>query len=330
MKTIKTITLALIALVAFNSCSSDDDAATTATTKNIVETAQATPELSMLVEAVIKADLVDALTASGNKTVFAPTNTAFNNFLIDNGFVDVLGDADLNAVPVAALKQVLLNHVIAGTNYAASDLSGATGYENTLADGVGNTKLSIFYNGNAGVKLNGVSTVTTPDVTTNNGLVHIVDAVIGLPDVVTFATADPNFSILVDALTRETTFTYVSTLQTANGTSPAPFTVFAPTNLAFAEVLTELNYANLAAIPAATLEATLNTHVIAGTNAQDTDFVSGTTYTTLGDDLIFNSTGGGPKLTDENGRISSIIATNVQATNGVIHAIDKVVLPNLN
>ena len=228
------------------------------------------------------------------------------------------------------LTQVLLNHVISGSNLLSTDLEGTTGYANTLADGPNNTKLSIFYNGNNGVELNGISDVTTANVSTSNGIVHIVNTVIGLPDVVTFATADPNFSILVDALTRESSFTYVSTLQTENGTSPAPFTVFAPTNMAFANVLTELNYNTLGDIPTATLEATLNTHVIAGLNGQDSDFVNGTTYTTLGDDLTFSTTGGGATLTDENNRVSNIIATNVQATNGVIHAIDKVVLPNLN
>ncbi|WP_375238999.1 fasciclin domain-containing protein [Aurantibacter sp.] len=320
---IKRIILVLYVLVAFNSCSSDDNATTTTQTKNIIETAQDVPELSILVEAVIQADLLGALIASGDKTVFAPTNAAFEQFLMDNGF------AALSDVPDAVLTQVLLNHVIDGSSLASTDLAGSTGYANTLADGPNNTKLSIFYNGNNGVTLNGISTVSTPNVNTTNGIVHIVNTVIGLPDVVTFATADPNFSILVDALTRETSFTYVSTLQTDNGTSPAPFTVFAPTNLAFAELLTELNYNTLGDIPTSTLSATLDTHVITGNNYQDTAFQSGTTYNTLGGDLTFTSTTDTTTLTDENDRVSNIIATNVQATNGVIHVIDKVVLPPL-
>ncbi len=79
--------LLLVVLVSF-SCSNDDDNNQMVTPQelNIVETAQATAELSILVDAVIQAGLVDALTATGNKTVLAPTNAAFTAFLADKGF----------------------------------------------------------------------------------------------------------------------------------------------------------------------------------------------------------------------------------------------------
>jgi Fasciclin domain. len=82
--------------------------------------------------------------------------------------------------------------------------------------------MSIYINTTDGVTFNGTSNVTIANIAADNGVIHVVDKVIALPNIVTFATADPNFSILVSALTREDNFTYVNTLATANGTAPAP------------------------------------------------------------------------------------------------------------
>jgi uncharacterized surface protein with fasciclin (FAS1) repeats len=235
------------------------------------------------------------------------------------------GWADVTEIPDEALEQVLLNHVISG-NVASTDLTSAgSGYTNTLATGSGNNSMSIYYNTDEGVKFNNVASVLTADVSASNGTVHIVDKVIGLPTVVTFATADPNFSILVSALTRESSYTYVETLSTADGTDPAPFTVFAPTNDAFVSLLEELDLASLGDVPTETLTSTLNTHVVAKANVQSTGLSDGMIIKTLGGTLTANVTGGAT-LTDSKDRVSNIIAVDVQASNGVIHAIDKVVL----
>lgn len=321
MKKLKNISLLLFAVFTIYSCS-DEDTETpqeNPQTLNIVETAQATADLSSLVAAVVEADLVATLSGPGPFTVLAPTNEAFAAFLSDNGW------ADVTEVPDEALEQVLLNHVISG-NVASTDLtSTVSGYTNTLATGAGNNSMSIYYNTEDGVKFNNVSSVITADVSASNGTVHIVDKVIGLPTVVTFATADPNFSILVSALTRESSYTYVETLSTANGTDPAPFTVFAPTNDAFIGLLEELKLESLADVKTETLTSTLNTHVVAGANVQSSGLTDGMSIETLGGMLTANVTGGAT-LTDSKGRVSNIVATDVQASNGVIHAIDKVVL----
>lgn len=321
MKKLKNISLLLFAVFALYSCTEED----TETPKenpqilNIVETAQATADLSSLVAAVIEADLAATLSGPGPFTVLAPTNEAFATFLSENGW------ADVTEIPDEALEQVLLNHVISG-NVASTDLTSAgSGYTNTLATGSGNNSMSIYYNTDEGVKFNNVASVLTADVSASNGTVHIVDKVIGLPTVVTFATADPNFSILVSALTRESSYTYVETLSTADGTDPAPFTVFAPTNDAFVSLLEELDLASLGDVPTETLTSTLNTHVVAKANVQSTGLSDGMIIKTLGGTLTANVTGGAT-LTDSKDRVSNIIAVDVQASNGVIHAIDKVVL----
>jgi transforming growth factor-beta-induced protein len=275
-------------------------------------------DLSTLVEALVATGLDEVLDDRNSEfTVFAPTNTAFETFLGDLGF-DNVGE-----VPTDVLTQILLNHVLTGTALS-TDLS--TGYVNSLATFGGEDNLSMYINLESGVRINGVSSVAIADQTAANGVVHVVDAVIGLPTVVTFATADPTFETLVAALTRDDQPDFVGTLSTPNGTSPAPFTVFAPTNDAFADLLDELELGGLDDIDTATLTATLNYHVIAGVNVREDDLVSGT-VTTLGGDIEIDADNG--TITDANGRVINIIVTDVQAANGVVHVVSRVILPLL-
>ena len=324
MKNLLKITAVLfISLTTFQSCNDDNDNALPyepePTTNSIVDVALGSENLSTLVAALQKADLVTTLASQGPFTVLAPSNEAFNTFLSDNGF------NSLDDVPVEILTNILLNHVVGG-RLASTDLT--TGYATTFAiSSASDQSMSIFIDNTNGVRFNGVSSVTDANIDADNGIVHLVDAVIGLPSVVTFAVADPTFSTLVSALTRDDLTTdFVGVLSTATGTSPAPFTVFAPTNDAFGSLLAELGVSGLGDIDEPTLDAVLKVHVVAGANVFDTDLTDNLTVTTLGGDITANVTGGAT-LTDANGRVSDIIATNVQANNGIIHAINKVILP---
>ncbi|WP_237230907.1 fasciclin domain-containing protein [Flaviramulus multivorans] len=309
----------LVATLVLTSCSNDDDN-TTVQPLNVVETAQSVADLSILVDAVVQAGLVDALSAPGNKTVLAPTNAAFTAFLQAKGF------SSLSDVPNDVLTQILLNHVIADVNIESSALIGNTGYTNTMADGPGSTKLSIYYDGTSGVTFNGGASVAIADVGTTNGIVHVIDQVIDLPTIATFATTNANLSILVDALayadTGSPTVPYISTV--SNGEA-GPFTVFAPTNDAFVSLLAELELNALTDLETATVDAVLLNHIV-GANVQSSGLQSGT-VTTLGGNITADATAF--TLTDANDRISNIITTlvNIQGTNGVVHVIDKVILP---
>jgi len=317
MKNFLKISLILFITLSIASCS-EDDSNPEPQTNTIADFVASNDNYSSLKAALDRAGLTATLAGQGQFTVFAPNNDAFAAFLTANGF------ATLDEVPVDLLTNVLLNHVVIG-KLMATDLT--TGYINTLAtEESSGANLSLYINTSSGVKLNGISTVTTADVAADNGVIHAVNTVIGLPTVVTFATADPTFSTLVMALTRADQPDYVGVLSTPAGTSPAPFTVFAPTNDAFADLATELDINGLADIDGPTLTAALNTHVIAGANVRAEDLVNGT-VSTLGDDLDINAPNA--TITDPNGRISNIIVVNVQASNGVVHVIDKVLLPQL-
>jgi uncharacterized surface protein with fasciclin (FAS1) repeats len=323
----------LITALFFNSCSSDDDNSsnyvtpdpvpTPVTTNTIVDFVASTTNYSSLGIALEAAGLIEVLNGADNFTVFAPDNDAFASFLDANGF------GSLGEVPVPLLTQVLLNHVVTG-NVLSTNLS--TGYVKTNASatfGETSNNLDMYVDlSGGGVLLNGSTSVETADITVDNGVIHAVDSVIELPTVVTFATADSTFETLVAALTRESSFSFVETLSIPNGTDPAPFTVFAPTNDAFGDLLVELGVSSLNDIATATLEATLNTHVVGSANVLAGDLTDGMTVTTLGDTFVINTTPSA-MFTDQNSRMGNIIVTDVQAANGVIHVVDKVILPLL-
>lgn len=301
-------TFALIAFMAlgFISCNDDDTTVVTADT-TITGLAKSNANLSILVQALTKADLATTLQGTGPFTVFAPTNEAFTQFLASNGF------ANLDAVPVATLKEILLNHVVSGTVQS----SGLTdnSYIKTLGKGSASSTntLSMYVDTTDGVVLNGVSEVTTANVIASNGVIHIVDAVIGLPTIATHATANPNFSTLTDLLSTQ------GLVPTLSGTSGSPFTVFAPLNTAFDSATLSL-YGGLTP---SQKTAVLTYHVVGGANVLS-NAIPTTPITTLETGTF---TIAGTTITDEQNRQTNIVLTDVQCSNGVIHAVNKVLLP---
>jgi uncharacterized surface protein with fasciclin (FAS1) repeats len=245
MKTMKLRNLALAAVLFLGLTSCDDDESTVVVPDNsITGIASRTPDLSILVSALNRAGLVNTLQAGGPYTVFAPTNAAFTTFLNANGF------ANLEAVPVPALKEILLNHVVNG----AVQSSGLTNnsYIKTLGKGSASATntLSMFVSTANGVRLNGVSSVvtTTPGGTFNilasNGVIHVVDAVIGLPTIVTHVQANPAFDTLEAVVTSTSgAFGNQSAVLNALSTNTTPLTLFAPNNAAFTAATTGSGFA---------------------------------------------------------------------------------------
>jgi uncharacterized surface protein with fasciclin (FAS1) repeats len=293
------------------SCS-DDDNSSTSQNNTIAGIASRTPEFSTLVAALEKTGLTSTLNQTGSFTVFAPTNDAFNAFLTANGY------ANLEAVPTAALKEILLNHVVSGKNLANSL---TTGYVKTLGKGAASSTntLSMYVDISGGmVKLNGVSTVTQADITATNGVIHKVNAVIGLPTIVTHAAANTNFTTLVGLLTSQ------NLVATLNGTSGSPFTVFAPSNAAFTTFESQ-NPGVLGSLTSAQVTSVLTYHVVGGANVLS-NAIPTTPITTLETGTF---TVAGTVITDEAGRNTNIVATDVQCSNGVIHVLNNVLLPTL-
>jgi uncharacterized surface protein with fasciclin (FAS1) repeats len=270
-------------------------------------------------------DLVSALQGDGPFTVLAPDNAAFASYL---------GDTPLGSVDTAVLSQLLLNHVISGSIKAEDLLALEAGYDKTLATGAGDNPMSIYFNTTDGVKFNGISTVFEADVVGTNGVIHAVDAVIGIPTVVTFVAADSDFSTLLAALTTLTPNTPFDEIlartevgSPADGINP-DFTVFAPNEDAFGKLET---------VPGETvLTQVLLHHVISKANVTS-DMLNnpGDTMPTMLNEQMITITlpGTSPNIADVTDGAGNtgigIIDVDIQAGNGVIHVLDTVMLPEL-
>jgi uncharacterized surface protein with fasciclin (FAS1) repeats len=300
----------LAATAVVTGCGSSDDPAP-AVSRDIVELAQATPDLSILVEAVVSAELVNTLKGAGPFTVFAPTNAAFAALLTELG----LSKAQLLA-DKALLQTVLTYHVLpTKVERAQVPLGKAV---TTVQGGI----LKVDSSGNALTITDGrnrSARILTTDIQAKNGVIYTIDRVI-LPankNIVETAQALPQFSVLVEAV-------LAANLQgTLSGAGP--FTVFAPSNDAFTALLAELNISKAALLAdTALLTKVLTYHVLAG-RVLKADVLVNTPITTVqGGTIRVSSTF---VITDQRGRSSNITATDVLTSNGVIHVIDKVLLP---
>ena len=296
------------------SCSDDDEPQIIEET-NIVDIASDTEDLSILVQAVQQAGLVDALTGPGPLTVFAPTNAAFQQLLDSNPAWNSLSDIDNTT-----LTNVLLFHVLSG-DVKSTDLSDM--YVPTLSTRDGNEAVVLQVDVTGGISFNGTSNPISTDIEASNGTIHIIDEVMLPPSIVTLALNNSNFTSLVAALTRpDLTTDYVSIL---NG--DGPFTVFAPTNAAFQSLLDSNDaWTSLNDIPVDLLEAVLNYHVIGSANVQSSQLVNDQQIEALGG-MLQVDLDSGAALETTSGQTVNIVITDVQGTNGVVHAVDQVLLP---
>lgn len=303
------------ALFTFTSCGNDDDNG--AEPQNIVTFAENSDDYTILADALKAVNLDGVLSSDGPFTVFAPNNAAFLAFLESNDNWNSLAD-----IPAATLTAVLTNHVLGG-KVNSSDL--VDGYYTTLnSTDFNGAPTSLYVNLDDGVNLNGGPSVEAADVEVTNGVIHGIDAVIDLPTVVTFAVSNPQLSSLVAALTRaDLSIDFVAALS-GNG----PFTVFAPTNNAFQNLLnSNADWNTLNDIPAALLETVLSYHVSVAGNVRSTDLTDGMNVPTLaGESLTVNLSGSNPVI--EGGSSSAeVILADIQGTNGVVHLIDTILLP---
>ncbi|MAY83450.1 MAG: cell adhesion protein [Flavobacteriales bacterium] len=309
----------LSAGVMLTACSDDDDDEPTPTNNNnnnsgdpsIAEIVINSNDHDSLEKAVLRfPDLAATLSGSGSFTVFAPTNAAFA----------ALGSAVAD-IDSTALRNILLYHVI-GAEVRSTSLADYT-YANTLSQGPNMELLSLKADVTGGATINNTANITTVDLDASNGVVHVVDEVLTQQSIVDFATKDDRFDSLVVALTAYPSFTFVGTLS-----GSGPFTVFAPTNTAFVNLLSDLGATRVSDIPETTLAAVLSYHVVNGANVQSDELSQGQNITTLGGTLTVDLTNGAQLMTSDTSQAAvDIIITDVQGTNGVIHAVDEVLLP---
>ncbi len=283
-------------------------------TMNIVDTAVAAEDFGTLVTALQAAGL-DATLADETQsfTVFAPTDAAFA--MIDPDTLDLL------LADTEALSDVLLQHVVSGevnsvTAYTLNGLSAAT------ASGA---EIPIAINSELDTLTFGGATVTTTDIYTTNGVIHVIDMVVvadvELPSppasIVDVAVANGSFTTLVAAL-------QATGLDTVLDDPDATFTVFAPTDAAFSLLGQETIDALLA--DTETLSDILLYHVIQGSEVlQD----GALTVAQSDANKVEMANGAETALSLANNTLfvnkSAVSLADVMADNGVIHVVDQVI-----
>jgi uncharacterized surface protein with fasciclin (FAS1) repeats len=268
--------------------------------KDIVDTAIEAGDFSTLVAAVQAAGLEDALRGEGPFTVFAPADAAFDS--LPDGTIEAL-----LADPEGQLKRILEYHVIPGKVMAADVSDGL------MAETLRGASVTFAVDGDM-VTIDGATIVAT-DIEASNGVIHVIDAVIMPPqDIVDVAVEAGSFTTLVAAV-------QAAGLEDALR-GKGPFTVFAPTDAAF-DSLPDGTIEALLADPEGDLQQILLYHVVPG-KVMAADVSDGLMAETLqGSSVTFAVHGDGAVTIDD----ARIVTTDIEASNGVIHVIDAVILP---
>jgi uncharacterized surface protein with fasciclin (FAS1) repeats len=320
MKTWLTKVVALMATAALvSACGGSDDPAPPG---NLAEVAQQ-QGFTALVAAATKANLVTALSSpTANLTVLAPTDAAFTTLATQLGFSSAT--AMVTALPADALASILSYHVLPARLSAANVIAGGASQPTIYTFSGQAATLAVSTAG--GVRFGDAvltqATVTTPDVPASNGVIHVIDKVLVPPGVLTvvqMAQANPAaFSTLVG---RVVSANLAGTLSGAG-----PFTVFAPTNDAFAAIAQ-----TVATLTPQQLSTVLTYHVVSG-QVLSSGIPFGTPVPTVSGQNITINAGTAPviaTITDAAPTPKNIVAVDVRASNGVIHVLSGVLIPSL-
>jgi len=293
--------------------------------KDIVDVAVDNGSFTTLVAAVQQAELVDALKAEGPYTVFAPT---------DDAFAALLEETEMSAEDLLAaenLSDILLYHVVEGEFNAEAviELVGEADY--VLVDTLASIPVKVSVDmGN--VYINDAM-VALPDVEASNGVIHVVDSVIMPPsqsitDIVVEAAG------MEDGAEFTTLLAAVSQAELAEALAgEGPFTVFAPTDAAFAAALEALGITAEDLLASEDLASILLYHVVGGEEALYSNDVAAALAEAGEEGRMIATLNGAsfPVTADEEGIYvdgAQIIMTDILASNGVIHVIDAVILPS--
>ena len=258
-------------------------------------------------------------------TVFAPTNAAFTSLATTLGFPSAT--AMVTALDGPTLAKILQYHVLPARRTAADLIAGGATQATLYSFEGAATTLALNTSNSVRItdELLTVANVTSADVAASNGVIHAIDKVLvppGVLNIVQMVRLTPTFSVLVEAVVAANLATTLS--------SAGPFTVFAPTNAAFTAALGELNLTQAQLLASPSLAGILTYHVVSG-NVRAADVVAlpkpARVTTVQGSAFTVGTTLG---ITDGRMRAATLLATDVIASNGVIHVIDRVILPPAN
>ena len=331
MKPFKTaFTSLVVAVLLLSSCGSDtqdaappeeEEAASEEVVGDIIDVAVSAGQFPTLVAAVQAAGLVETLKGEGPFTVFAPPEEAYANALSALGLTaeQLLADTD-------TLTAVLTYHVIPGT-VMSSDLIGASDLNVATVNGA-----EVVVNEDMGTVSINSATVVTADIETSNGVIHVINEVLlpAVPPEEEEAASEEVVGDIIDVAVSAGQFpTLVAAVQAAGLVETlkgeGPFTVFAPTEEAFANALSALGLtAEQLLADTDTLTAVLTYHVIPGT-VMSSDLIGASDLnvaTVNGAEVVVNEDMGTVSINS-----ATVVTADIETSNGVIHVINEVLLP---
>lgn len=319
MKYFKVLSVAFLSMSLLQACNDDDN--------HIEQTEVVEPAVMSLVEVAVDngnfTTLAAALQTTGLDTVLADLDSEYTVFAPTDAAFAKLPAGTLESLTTEQLSDILLYHVVPGKVLAESAIEVAQSMENKVETAAGADIALSFVD--SMLFINGAK-VSTADVMASNGVIHVVDTVILPPatvdasnqTIVEVALADPdNFSTLVDAL-------LAADLVTTLADETATFTVFAPTNDAFAKIDPDA-LADLLADSEA-LTNVLLTHVVSGAalSSLDAYAANGQTITTASGTDVAVSVDPDSGMLMIGGAMVTI--SDINTSNGTIHVIDTVIL----
>jgi uncharacterized surface protein with fasciclin (FAS1) repeats len=304
----------IITALAFTSCQKETTEAT-APELTPLELLRAHPQQSLFSEMLTKDGWGDQLQQAATNTVFAPVNAAIAQYLSSRGI------SRTEALPADELQQFLALHQLA-TPYAAVALPMGyvqSRYEHPI--GTSRYPVTLFVQ-----RANNVTTVqnarlTQPDLVQGR-MIHGLEEAIALPGVLDHLSVNPDCSAFLAALKRSDLSANNFALLKKTGA----VTLFVPTNFAFASFLLEKGYRSLDIVPQVELNKIVRTHLIESSNFRAAHLPNKLLKTT-GGQVTISVDGNTMVVTDLAGRKAKIVQADVQSTNGVLHLIDRVLLP---
>merc|ERR1712238_258911 len=269
---------------------------------DVVDVAIAAGSFTTLVQLLTELGLVDALRDATVQTIFAPSDEAFSK----------LPEGTLAGLTTEQKKAIVLRHVVGGATVLAADVT--TGPVETL----GGEVIDLIKTDEGGVQISYMSkvvNVVTADVMASNGVIHVIDEVILPGDVVDVAIAAGSFTRLVKLLSD---LGLVDALRDATAQ-----TIFAPSDEAFSK----LPEGPLDGLTTEEKKAIVLRHVVGGATVLAADVTTGPVETLGGESIDLTKTDSGGVQISYMNNLITVVTADVMASNGVIHVIDKVILP---
>ena len=250
-------------------------------------------------------------------TFFAPTNDAFKNLIIESEDWNSIND-----IPMEELTDLLDYHLVKNKGYILRDTFTEFIPTTSISSFDGNN--SLFINTEGSIRINGERSVALQDVRVKNAVIHMMGEIATPITVTSLIDAHPELSTFAQLFEREDIATNVNELLSGDG----PFTIFAPSDSAFIELFAALEINSLSGISADILEQVLLYHIVSSENLRSEKLMPSAKINTLlsTQELTVGISNNIKNVSGTNGQ-ANLISADGQGSNGVIHIIDKVLLP---